>query len=176
MMMMMMMMMMLMMTMQRTLLLSAGPTGHYWYHGLDAAVKRFGMASTSLAGVASKVVADSLIFGPVHIVAFFAFMEAVEGGGPRAAAEKIRSEFWPTFMVELGFWPAFQALNFWRIPVRNQLLAVNFAGILDSTFLCWYAPDTVIGGGCDASGDGCNYNYTRITKMTMVVVAMMMRW
>ena len=118
-------------------LMHAGPAGHYWYLGLDSAVVRLGLGSTSLAGVASKVAADTLVFGPVHIVAFFAFMEAVEGRGLGAAANKIRSEFWPTFLVELGFWPAFQALNFWRVPVQHQLLAVNAACVLDSTFLCW---------------------------------------
>eukprot|EP00873_Tetraselmis_striata_P044640 jgi/Tetstr1/464904/TSEL_009638.t1 len=29
------------------------------------------------------------------------------------------------------------AMNFWRVPVEHQLLAVNIACIFDSTFLCW---------------------------------------
>ena len=87
--------------------------------------------------MASKVAADTLIFGPVHLVAFFTFMEVVEGSSPQVVVDKLRREFWPTFLVELGFWPAFQTLNFWRVPVKHQLLTVNAACILDSTFLCW---------------------------------------
>jgi hypothetical protein len=98
---------------------------------------RLGLGSTSLVGVASKVVADAMIHDPVQIVAFFAFMEVVEGNSMKATAEKIRNEFWPLFVVDLCFWPAFQTLNFRNIPVKHQLLAVNAACILESTFLCW---------------------------------------
>ena len=33
---------------------------------------------------------------------------------------QISSDFVPTYLAELAFWPAFQALNFWRVPVRHQ--------------------------------------------------------
>ena len=46
-------------------------------------------------------------------------------------------------MAELAFWPAFQAFNFWKVPVRHQLLAVNFGCLLDATFLCWCAVHAV---------------------------------
>ena len=40
------------------------------------------------------------------------------------------------YAAELVLWPAFQAFNFWKVPVRHQLLAVNTACLLDATFLC----------------------------------------
>lgn len=30
-----------------------------------------------------------------------------------------------------------QALNFWKVPLKHQLLAANAATVADSTFLCW---------------------------------------
>lgn len=51
--------------------------------------------------------------------------------------EKCRRDFWSAYAAELVFWPAFQAVNFWKVPVRHQLLAVNLACLLDATFLCW---------------------------------------
>jgi hypothetical protein len=51
--------------------------------------------------------------------------------------EKLRRDFWSSYAAELAFWPAFQAVNFWKVPVRHQLLAVNVACLLDATFLCW---------------------------------------
>ena len=50
---------------------------------------------------------------------------------------KIERDFVSTYLAELAFWPAFQAFNFAKVPVRHQLLAVNSACLLDATFLCW---------------------------------------
>lgn len=51
--------------------------------------------------------------------------------------EKCKRDFLSAYAAELVFWPAFQAVNFWKVPVRHQLLAVNTACLLDATFLCW---------------------------------------
>lgn len=50
---------------------------------------------------------------------------------------KCKNDFWSAYAAELVFWPAFQAVNFWKVPLRHQLLAVNLACLLDATFLCW---------------------------------------
>jgi len=114
-----------------------GPLGHAWYRWLDAFVSAR-LARGSAAFVASKVLLDEVVFGPVHVAGFFATVVVVaEGGGAAEVAAKVRRDFASTYAAELAFWPAFQALNFWRTPVRHQLLAVNLACLLDATFLCW---------------------------------------
>ncbi len=62
-------------------------------------------------------------------------------GAPAAqdVKDKLRSDFLSAYIAELAFWPAFQAVNFWKVPVRHQLLAVNLACLVDATFLCWCA-------------------------------------
>ena len=114
-----------------------GPLGHAWYRWLDAFVSsRFLRGSARF--VASKVLLDEVVFGPIHVAGFFATVVVVaEGGGVEEVAAKIKRDFASTYAAELAFWPAFQAVNFWRVPVRHQLLAVNLACLLDATFLCW---------------------------------------
>ncbi len=57
----------------------AGPVGHKWYEVLDKAARRR-FAPGSLKFIATKVVGDEVVFGPVHVAGFFAFMTAAEGG------------------------------------------------------------------------------------------------
>ncbi len=57
--------------------------------------------------------------------------------GVQDVKEKCKRDFLSAYAAELVFWPAFQAVNFWKVPVRHQLLAVNTACLLDATFLCW---------------------------------------
>ena len=49
--------------------------------------------------------------------------------------EKCKRDFLSAYAAELVFWPAFQAVNFWKVPVRHQLLAVNTACLLDATLV-----------------------------------------
>lgn len=43
-----------------------GPVGHAWYMGLDRAARAL-LRPGTLAFVGGKVVADTAIFGPVHV-------------------------------------------------------------------------------------------------------------
>ncbi|KAK9841824.1 hypothetical protein WJX81_005480 [Elliptochloris bilobata] len=128
--------------MKRTLLTSAygglfiGPVGHTWYQVLDKAARRR-FAPGSLKFIATKVIGDEVVFGPVHVAGFFAFMTVAEGGSWQDVKEKLQNDFLSAYLAELAFWPAFQAVNFWKVPVRHQLLAVNLACLVDATFLCW---------------------------------------
>jgi len=113
-----------------------GPLGHAWLICLDEAVSLF-LHEGTLWNLVVKVVGDSIIELPLHVVLFFAWMEMFNGNGFAVVALKVRHEFWPTYIAELLFWPAFQLINFWKVPVKHQLLAINIACIFDSTFLCW---------------------------------------
>jgi hypothetical protein len=58
---------------------AAGPVGHGWYVLLDRlACNRFRVGSPSF--IATKVVLDEGLFGPIHVLGFFAYMTLVEGG------------------------------------------------------------------------------------------------
>lgn len=46
-------------------------------------------------------------------------------------------DFLPSLAAEVCVWPFFQALSFWKIPVKHQLLAVNMFAVFDAAFLSW---------------------------------------
>ncbi|KAK9916265.1 hypothetical protein WJX75_000679 [Coccomyxa subellipsoidea] len=113
-----------------------GPVGHGWYVALDKFARaRFRIGSPAF--IATKVVLDEGLFGPIHVLGFFAYMTLAEGGTWEDVKRKCKNDFWSAYAAELVFWPAFQAVNFWKVPLRHQLLAVNLACLLDATFLCW---------------------------------------
>lgn len=78
----------------------------------------------------TQVLVDTVVFSPVHILGYFAVMNAGEGGSWRALEAKVRTDFVPTLAAELAVWPALQAANFKYIRVDYQLLAVNLVTIL----------------------------------------------
>ncbi|KAJ6732438.1 PEROXISOMAL MEMBRANE 22 KDA (MPV17/PMP22) FAMILY PROTEIN [Salix purpurea] len=51
--------------------------------------------------------------------------------------EDLKRDFVPALILEGGIWPIVQVANFRFIPVRYQLLYVNFFCLLDSCFLSW---------------------------------------
>lgn len=116
--------------------LAVGPFGHAWYIGLDRAARRF-FVPGSPTFIAAKVLADTGIFGPLHVAGYFTFYTLVEGGGLPDVAAKLRTDFWPTFSAELFVWPAVQVANFKLVPLHYQLLVVNLFTILDSCFMSW---------------------------------------
>ena len=56
-----------------------------------------------------QVVADTVIFGPLHVAGYFTHMTLSEGGSLADVGAKLRSDFWPTFSAELTVWPVVQA-------------------------------------------------------------------
>ena len=57
----------------------AGPIGHYFYMGMDKVVTRYLKIGT-VGFVLAKVLGDELLFGPVHVGGYFAWMTLAEGG------------------------------------------------------------------------------------------------
>ncbi|GFS35408.1 peroxisomal membrane 22 kDa (Mpv17/PMP22) family protein [Actinidia rufa] len=115
-----------------------GPVGHFWYEGLDRFMKnRLQLQPKSLRFVASKVALGGIIFGPLDLLVFFSYMGFSTGKSAAQVKEDVKRDFVPAFILEEGIWPILQVANFRYIPVRYQLLYVNFFCLLDSCFLSW---------------------------------------
>ncbi|CAM6085287.1 unnamed protein product [Calypogeia fissa] len=115
-----------------------GPVGHFWYEGLEHLVKdKMKLAPNSVRFVGTKVFADTVLFGPIHLLAFFTYMGLASGKTFEQVKKDIQRDFPPTFMTEGAMWFFVQIANFRLVPVRNQLLVVNLFCILDSAFLSW---------------------------------------
>ncbi|GER32156.1 peroxisomal membrane 22 kDa family protein [Striga asiatica] len=115
-----------------------GPVGHFWYEGLDRIIRvRLKLRPNSFRFVATKVAADGIIFGPIDLLVFFTYMGFASGKTSAQVKEDVKRDFLPALILEGGVWPAVQVANFRFIPVRYQLLYVNFFCLLDSCFLSW---------------------------------------
>ncbi|KAF3446450.1 hypothetical protein FNV43_RR11629 [Rhamnella rubrinervis] len=115
-----------------------GPVGHFWYEGLDRYIRlRLRLQPNSFRFVATKVAVDGFIFGPLDLLVFFTYMGFSAGKSVPQIKEDVKRDFIPAFMMEGGIWPVLQVVNFRFIPVRYQLLYVNFFCILDSCLLSW---------------------------------------
>ncbi|KAI8476925.1 MAG: hypothetical protein J3K34DRAFT_381933 [Monoraphidium minutum] len=114
-----------------------GPVGHYWYLGLDAACGR-ALAPGSPAFIALKVMLDTAFMGPFYVSTFFAFgCAAIDGGGWDEFKRKMKTDFVPTLALEVSVWPFVQSVNFWKVPVKHQLLVVNSMTVVDAAFMSW---------------------------------------
>lgn len=88
--------------------------------------------------VVSKVLADTLVFGPVHVCLYFAFTKLLEkGADPGDIVAKIKKDFIAAYVAEFALWTPVQLINFSFVPVKHHLLVVNAASIIDSCFLSW---------------------------------------
>lgn len=115
-----------------------GPVGHFWYEGLDRFMRlKLQYQPKSLRFVATKVAVDGLLFGPLDLLVFFTYMGFSTGKSVNQVKEDVKRDFLPALILEGGIWPIVQVVNFRYVPVRYQLLYVNFFCLLDSSFLSW---------------------------------------
>ncbi|KAF1865472.1 hypothetical protein Lal_00004847 [Lupinus albus] len=115
-----------------------GPVGHYWFEYLDRYIRlKLLLKPNSFRFVASKVAIDGFIFGPFDLLMFFTYMGFCTGKSVTQIKEDVKRDFLPAFVLEGSIWPIVQVGNFRFVPVRYQLLYVNFFCLLDSCFLSW---------------------------------------
>ncbi|CAI0441299.1 unnamed protein product [Linum tenue] len=114
-----------------------GPVGHFWYQGLDRFMRSQLFHPNSLRFVGVKVAIDGFIFGPLDLLLFFTYMGIAAGKSVPQIRDDMKRDFLPAFMFEGGIWPIIQVVNFRFVPVKYQLLYVNFFCLIDSCFLSW---------------------------------------
>lgn len=108
------------------------------YEGLDRFIRlRLQLQPNSFWFVANKVAIDGVIFGPLDLLVFFTYMGFSAGKSVPQIKEDVKRDFVPALILEGGVWPVVQIVNFRYMPVRYQLLYVNFFCLLDSCFLSW---------------------------------------
>lgn len=115
------------------------PVGHLWYESLDYVVsKRLNLQAGSVRFISAKIIADTLILGPLHLLAFLTYMGVASGKNLEEVKGMLSRDFIPAFVTEGSVWPLVQAVNFRFVPVQHQLLYVNGFCLVDSVFLSWF--------------------------------------
>ncbi|PGH13101.1 hypothetical protein AJ80_06473 [Polytolypa hystricis UAMH7299] len=99
-----------------------GPVAARWYTFLQRRVVLSRPAATTVARVAM----DQVLFTPVSLSMFFGVTSLMEGKNP---VEKIKSNLWSTYKLNLMLWPWAQLANFALIPPQHRLLFVNVLNI-----------------------------------------------
>lgn len=95
------------------------------------------MRPNSLRFVGAKVAIDGFLFGPLDLLVFFSYMGFATGKSVPQIRKDLKRDLIPAFVLEGGIRPIVRVANFRFVPVRYQLLYVNFFCLLDSCFLSW---------------------------------------
>ncbi|KAL3269377.1 hypothetical protein HHI36_008447 [Cryptolaemus montrouzieri] len=80
---------------------------------------------------------DQLLMGPVCIVFFFSGMGLLEGKTVNNMKNEIKNKFLDVYLVDWCIWPPSQFINFYYVPVRYQVLYINFLTFLYDAFLSY---------------------------------------
>ena len=108
-----------------------GPTGHYWYLGLDKALS----TAINARVISKKVLLDQCMMAPTCIFLFYTSLSYMEMRDAKAAVNEFREKFWPTWMMDWKVWPAAQTVNFYFVPRAYRVLFVNFVTLLMDIYL-----------------------------------------
>ncbi|KAI5072607.1 hypothetical protein GOP47_0012713 [Adiantum capillus-veneris] len=115
------------------------PVGHWWYESLEYVVtKQLKFQASSLKSTSTKLIADTFLLGPLHLLAFLTYMGAASGKTMEEIKVMLKRDYIPALVTEGAFWPLVQAFNFRFVPVKHQLLYVNGFCLVDSVFLSWF--------------------------------------
>ncbi|KAJ1436482.1 hypothetical protein B484DRAFT_445636 [Ochromonadaceae sp. CCMP2298] len=109
---------------------------HNWYSLLDKVV---GSSMKSKAGIAMKIVADQLVYGPFAIAAFFCFASARSSTNIASAKVQFLSKmeecFLPTYAADCAVWPLANFVNFRYIPLVYRPSYISVVQVVWQTYL-----------------------------------------
>ncbi|PVU95886.1 hypothetical protein BB561_001532 [Smittium simulii] len=84
-----------------------------------------------------RVAADQLVFAPVGLLAFFAYMNVAENKSISALSYTLSEKYIETLKSNYLIWPLFQLLNFSLVPVQFRVPVGGVFGILWTVYLSY---------------------------------------
>ena len=130
-----------------------GPLVALWYPWLDKMTVQYlgtGGKSTSTklslpfripaspwTGPVFKVLLDEFVMDPPQIAVFFGYMTICEGQGYHEFQQKLKSEFWTTWLTSLAVWPVVLLGTFLFLPLYYQAPVINACAIVWDGFLSY---------------------------------------
>ena len=107
-----------------------GPSGHYFYNWLDSKIEgKDGRA------VFTKVAIDQIIWCPIFMSVFFAYLGLVNGDSIGAIGSKIKTDLLSACQGSWKVWPLVHAVNFKFISTKHRLVFINGVQIAFNMFL-----------------------------------------
>ena len=132
-----------------------GPAGHYWYEWLDGAAQSMAPLGTARF-VGIKLLLEIILLHPVALAAFFVCVGLLGNEIFRDIIEQLRSDFWPSLILEYMLWIPCDIAMFSFVPARHQLLVVNTICLIESVMLSYIKSNGISlpGHGDSDSGEG----------------------
>ena len=98
-----------------------GPAGHFWYAGLDRAIRFKGSY-----GIIAKIAADQLCFTPPLTFLYFVWQHALTfpAQGASACFQFAADALMPTLKVNWAYWSAVHVLTFALVPLEYRVAFV----------------------------------------------------
>lgn len=114
----------------------AGPTMTVWYRALDRTI-----LGTKWSMAVRKTLLDQLFFLPVYLVGFVSIMGVLRQDTTNDIVEKLKRDFRPMLVTSYCVWPAVQLANFYVLPLRHRVLAINFVCLFWNAYVAWKAEE-----------------------------------
>jgi len=130
-----------------------GPIAHKWYQVLDRFAKSIVAAGAStvlsskraaaaasssprlLAVTTTKLALEMIVLHPVSLLAYFGVVGTMNGEWWTDITQQLKTDFMPTYALEVALWTPLDTINFAFVPVRHQLLVVNCGCFVESIAL-----------------------------------------
>jgi hypothetical protein len=138
--------------------LVGGGLGLLWYRFLDRAVTSMGCKAGTMRFVAAKLGLEIAIWHPFSLAAFWVFLGVWNGQPHKQIKSELSKEFFPTLASEIALWTTLDIINFWKVPVRLQVIVASLGGLVEAILLSYVHergfPGFVRGGGSDKVDPG----------------------
>ena len=114
-----------------------GPILALWYPYMDRVCKKYKLALKygPWAAPIAKVAADEFLMDPPTLVLFFGYMNVCEGGNLNDFVQKVRTQFFPSWLTSLAVWPVVLLGTFRFLPVPAHAPVINVCCIVWDAFL-----------------------------------------
>ena len=115
-----------------------GPIGHYWYKWLDRAAHSIAPPKAGkVRFVGAKLALEIVLLHPVALCGFFTVTGLMGGDSPKVIMQQLRHDYLPSLLLECTLWTPVEAVNFFFVPVKHQLLLVNTFCFFESAMLSY---------------------------------------
>lgn len=110
------------------------PALHYWYTWLARAIP-----GKAILPVSKRVFYDEFVFTPFYVPVLMGLWWGMEGVEPKRIPKMIKEEWLNIMLFDWAVYIPFQFFNFRYVPVKYQVLAINFMGVGWNCFVSWRA-------------------------------------
>lgn len=114
----------------------SGPSAHYWYATLEAALRHFVPGIAGLPGLGLRLLLDALVFSPITVFGYFVVRTLLEQGWRwEPIRTKLQTKWAPTVRGAWKFWPLVNVINFSVVPLPYRVLYVNVLSVFWTGYL-----------------------------------------